>query len=93
MSTRVRFWIEITLAAIASVFFILTVVWEDWIEIIFGVDPDHGDGSAEWLIAAGAAVIAIVFFVLARLEWRRLRTATPPDPRRGLQSAPVHRVG
>jgi hypothetical protein len=75
MSTRTRFRIELGLAGLATVFLILTVVWEDWIEIIFGIDPDHGDGSAEWFIAGGAAVIALVFFVLARMDWRRLRQA------------------
>jgi hypothetical protein len=76
MTTRTRFIVEMVLAGLATLFLVLTLVWEDWIEIVFGVDPDHGDGSAEWLIAGGAALVAIVFFVLARLDWRRMRQAT-----------------
>jgi hypothetical protein len=74
-TARTRFRIEAVLAVVATVFLILTLVWKDWIEIVFGVDPDHGDGSAEWLIAGGAALLAVVFGVLARMDWRRMRTA------------------
>ena len=57
-------------------FFLLAVLWEDWIEIVFGVDPDHGDGTAEGAIAIGAAVLAIGFGVAARIDWRKLHPAT-----------------
>jgi hypothetical protein len=35
------------------------------------VDPDHRNGSVEWLLVAVSLVATVVFFVLARLEWRR----------------------
>ena len=76
MTRRTRFRIEAALAAISGIFFLLTVFWEDWIEIIFGVDPDNGDGSAEWKIAVGAAVLTVIFAVLARIDWRHLKSAT-----------------
>lgn len=76
MSRKTRFWIEAVLASLSALFFLLTILWEDWIEIIVGVDPDNGDGSAEWMIATGAAVLAIAFAVLARIEWRRLKVAS-----------------
>jgi hypothetical protein len=46
--TRCRFWFE-GLAAIGSAgFFLLTVLWMNRIELLFGHDPDHANGSIEW---------------------------------------------
>ena len=66
-----NFWIEAILAAASALLLVLTLVWEDWIEIIFGVDPDNHSGSLEWLIVIVCLCITIVFSVLARQEWRR----------------------
>ena len=43
----------------------------DWIEQLFGIDPDLGSGALEMLIA-GAVVIVVVGLVAAR---RRAPTA------------------
>jgi hypothetical protein len=82
---RFRFWAEVVLAALSGALFLLTLVWQDWIEAVFGTDPDHGDGSAEWLIVAVTLVAAIGFSVASWLEWRRglaRSVATAPGPRR-----------
>ena len=68
---RARFWIETGLAIISLLLLAVTLVSREWIEIVFGVDPDHGRGSLEWLIVAIAALVATVFSVTARTEWRR----------------------
>jgi hypothetical protein len=68
---RRRFWGEIGMLILSAALMIVTVVWPDWIEIVFGVDPDEGDGSLEWLIVAGSLVLAIVFLAASRREWRR----------------------
>jgi hypothetical protein len=65
------FWIEAILAAASALLLVLTLVWEDWIEIVFGVDPDNHSGSLEWLIVIVCLCIAVVFSLLARQEWRR----------------------
>jgi hypothetical protein len=65
------FWIEAILAAASALFLVLTLVWEDWIEIVFGVDPDNHSGSLEWLVVAVCLCATVVFWVLARQEWRR----------------------
>jgi hypothetical protein len=73
-SLRRRFWVETILAAITGIMFLITLVWHDWIEIVFNVDPDHGSGSLELLIIGILLVVTIVFLVLANFEWRRART-------------------
>lgn len=42
----------------------------DWIEQIFGIDPDMGSGSLELLIA-GAVVFVVVGFIYSRWSTRR----------------------
>ncbi|BCJ40705.1 hypothetical protein GCM10010168_73070 [Actinoplanes ianthinogenes] len=68
-----RFWIETGLAAVSLLALVLTLVWEDWIELLTGVDPDHHSGSLEMLIALGFAAVTIAFALLARRERQRLR--------------------
>ena len=53
----------------------LTLFWPDWIEKIFGVDPDHGSGAAEWLVTAVLLIVSITLGIMARIEWRRIRLA------------------
>jgi hypothetical protein len=68
---RTRFWIEAGLAVTAIVVLIVTIVWHDWIEIVFGVDPDEGSGALEWGISAALVAAAVVNSLAARFEWRR----------------------
>ena len=53
---RPVFWIEILLAVVSGISTVLTVLWRDWIEILFGMDPDHGNGSAS-IHRVGDAVV------------------------------------
>jgi hypothetical protein len=68
---RNRFWAEIALTLLTAGLFVLTLVEREWIELVFGVEPDRGDGSLEWAIVAVLLVATIVFAWLARAEWRR----------------------
>lgn len=70
-SVRRRLWAQAWLAVTAAGLAGMTVVNPEWIEAVFGVDPDHGDGTLEWLIVAGLSVVAVVAGVFARIEWRR----------------------
>jgi hypothetical protein len=80
---RWRFWAEISLASASALLVVLTVAWPEWIEEVFGVDPDGGNGSLEWAIAIVFALCAIVLPIRARSEWRRARVlqsvVTPVD--------------
>ena len=68
----VRFWVESGLAVLSVILLLATLLWKDWIEIVFDVDPDAGSGALEWAIVIVAAVLTVVFSALARSEWRRL---------------------
>jgi hypothetical protein len=74
-SLRHRFWLESVLGSITGAVAIITFFWHDWIETIFGVDPDKGSGSAEWLVVAVLLAATLVLAIGARLEWRRARLA------------------
>jgi hypothetical protein len=71
--TRVRFWFETGLAAVCLVLFVVTMISTEWIEFVFGVDPDGGDGSLEKLIVAAIALVALTATLRARGDLRRLR--------------------
>jgi undecaprenyl pyrophosphate phosphatase UppP len=68
---RHRFWLESVLGSTTCILAVITLFWHDWIEIIFGVDPDQGNGSAEWLVVVILFIVTSVLVLGARLEWRR----------------------
>ncbi|MCW2650298.1 MAG: hypothetical protein QOE41_1167 [Mycobacterium sp.] len=68
---RIRFWIEVALAVIAAALAILTLITREWIELLFGVDPDVGSGALEWAIVAGLAVSALALAFVAGWERKR----------------------
>ncbi len=68
---RFRFWLESIMAAITGTLFVITIVWRNWIEIVFGVELDRGNGSLEWLIVGVLFVATVTLFALARNEWRK----------------------
>ncbi len=72
---RRRFWLEAGMATVTSILFVITLVQGDWIEIVFGVDPDNRNGTLEWLIVGVLLVVTITLFTLASYEWRRARAA------------------
>lgn len=72
---RRRFWLEAGIATVTSILFVITLVQRDWIEIVFGVDPDNRNGTLEWLIVGVLLVVTITLFTLASYEWRRARAA------------------
>ncbi len=65
------FWIELGLAGLSAFLAIITLLWPDWIELVFNVDPDLGDGSLERAIVGLSFALAVAFFLLARREWQR----------------------
>jgi hypothetical protein len=73
---RRRFRVETGLACASFLLLLATLVWREWIELVFRVDPDHGNGTLEWLIVAVLAATTAVFAFRAHAQWRRIRPAT-----------------
>jgi hypothetical protein len=57
-----RFWIDGALGVFSTVMLVMTVTMPDWIERIWGLDPDGGDGSVEWGLTIFMVVAALAFF-------------------------------
>jgi hypothetical protein len=70
--------IERALACGSGVLFALTLLWKDWIEVVFRVDPDRGSGALEWAISLSFLALTIAFGVLARRERARIRQSVRP---------------
>jgi hypothetical protein len=70
-----RFWIEAGFALASGFLAVLTLFWREWIEVA-GWEPDHGDGSAEWIIVLALAAVSLVSAVVARIEWRQHAVAS-----------------
>jgi apolipoprotein N-acyltransferase len=75
-SVRRGFLVRLGLAAGSAALFVVTLVWHDWIEIVFRVDPDRGNGWLEWLVVLVAFGLTLIFSISARQEWRRSTSAT-----------------
>jgi hypothetical protein len=73
---RPLFWIEALLALGNAALLVMTLVWKDWIEIVFNIDPDAGSGAVEWAVVAITLLLTLAFVGLARSKWRRVATQT-----------------
>ncbi|MFL5937812.1 MAG: ABC transporter permease [Gaiellaceae bacterium] len=58
--------------------FALTLLWTDWVELVFRVDPDRGNGALEWTISLAFLALTIAFGMLARRERARLQQRISP---------------
>jgi hypothetical protein len=72
---RYRFWLEFIFGSASGIVAIITLFWHDWIEVVFGTDPDSASGSAEWLVVFSLLLISVALAAGARHEWRRAQVA------------------
>lgn len=68
---RKHYWAEVVLAGASAVLAVVTIINHEWIEVVFGVDPDGGNGALEWSLVGILVVAAATSALLARVEWRR----------------------
>jgi hypothetical protein len=54
---------------------IATLIWHDWAEILFGIEPDNGSGWFEFGVSAAIGGIALVALALAFVDLRRSRAS------------------
>jgi len=73
---RCRFWLEINVTIITGILLVFTIVWHDWIEILFNIDPDQDSGFLEWLVVGSLLIFTGVFSVLSWYEWNRSHVIT-----------------
>lgn len=73
MNSRVRrrFWFEAGLSSLTMALLVLTLITREWIEVLFGVDPDGGSGALELVIVLALVTATLALALAARLEWRR----------------------
>jgi hypothetical protein len=50
---------------------VLSLAEPEWLEDVFGIDPDGRNGATEWLIVAGYAMATSGCLMLARNKWRK----------------------
>lgn len=70
-TARIRFRIKVVLAVLAAGLAVLTLITREWIELLFGIDPDKGSGALEWAIAAALFVASAVLALIARWDRKR----------------------
>jgi hypothetical protein len=68
--------VESAVAAVAGALALLTLFWRDWIESLTGWDPDHHNGSAEWLIVFVLLAVALAMGAASWRHWRLRVAAT-----------------
>jgi hypothetical protein len=66
-----RIWMELMLGLMSTLSLALAIVLPDWMERLFGLAPDAGDGSAERGFALLWAAISVLMFGLAGRAWRK----------------------
>ena len=70
---RTRIRVESAIALLAAFLGVLTVVWKDWIEAVFRVDPDGHSGAAEVGVVLGLFALALLLGAVAGFERQRAR--------------------
>ena len=68
---RIRFGVEVALAVLTAALAVLTLISREWIELLFGFDPDNGSGALEWAIFVALVVAFVALALIARWDWRR----------------------
>ena len=70
-SVRPRFWLEVALAILTAAAAITTIMWPEWIELVFGIEPDKGNGTLELGVTLTIAIVFAILAMAAQTEWRR----------------------
>ncbi|MGH3098797.1 MAG: hypothetical protein ACRDMV_22640 [Streptosporangiales bacterium] len=70
-SMTTRSGVEAALAALFAGLFVFTIAVPDWIEVVFHIDPDGGNGAIEVMLCAGLGLAALALATASAIErWR-----------------------
>lgn len=72
---RRRFWLQSICGSVTGIVAVITLFWHDWMEAVFSIHPDSGNGSAEWLTVLVLLLATVTLASGARREWRRAELA------------------
>jgi hypothetical protein len=81
-SLRRRYWIELSLSSVCAVAALLTILIPNWLEVVFGVDPDEHGGAVEVVMTVWLFLATAAFIRAARLE-RRATNQSGLEPAKG----------
>jgi hypothetical protein len=70
--SKVRAQLEAIVALCAGILGTLTIFWHDWLEALTGWDPDHANGTVEWIVVIGLLTVSAAMGLVARRHWRLL---------------------
>lgn len=76
LARRARIQLILTIVCLALT--VLAALVPAWIELTTGLDPDHGNGDLEWLLAVAFGAASVVFGVLTWRTRRRLALSRIP---------------
>lgn len=70
-----RTWLllDLTGAGISLLLAVVTLIWHDWIELLFQVEPDGGTGAGEVATVAILGAVSLALSLAATAQWRRVR--------------------
>jgi len=68
-----RLRVFVASSTVAGILAVCTVVWPDWAEILFGIEPDARSGSFEAAVTLALASIATVSGLAAIVGIARMR--------------------
>lgn len=56
---RMRYMLELACVIVTGILAVLTLAVHDWIEVVFGIDPDAGSGLVEVAIVVTLFVVTV----------------------------------
>lgn len=75
----IRWRLKFALAGLFVIVAVLTAATPDWIEVVFHVDPDAGNGSLEWALVAGFGALAAIAAMMGRRHYVAMRRQLQND--------------
>lgn len=68
---RAKLLAELAMGLMSTAFLALALLSPQWMEQVFSLTPDGGDGSAEYGVALLWAAVSLLMFGLAGRTWRK----------------------